>query len=113
MRANAAMLIGFLLGNIRSEDRRDITREHVCQGERRCDRPGADRRLEMFVTDNPPLLRGGICVLMITRTFFIKLPHAFDSCPNPSFVELIRLLRDPAPVVRERSSEAMSLLFDY
>ena len=34
MRANAAMLIGFLLGNIDVEDRRDITREHVCQGER-------------------------------------------------------------------------------
>ena len=36
IRCNAAMLMGVLLHNIPNDDRRDITKEHVCGGEDLC-----------------------------------------------------------------------------
>jgi hypothetical protein len=44
----------------------------------------------------------------------VEKTHASTSATTISIPkELIRLLRDPSPLVRERSSEAMSLLFNY
>ncbi|EDQ91217.1 uncharacterized protein MONBRDRAFT_31461 [Monosiga brevicollis MX1] len=58
LRANAVMLIGFLLGNLPDDHRGEITKEHVCG-------------------------------------------------------EMIRLLRDPNPQVRQRTAEAMSFMWEY
>lgn len=58
IKANAAMLAGFLLGNLPTEQHKLITKEHVCG-------------------------------------------------------ELIRLLKDPAVVVRQKAAEAMSLLYHF